>query len=650
MKKNLLFTTLFVLVFIAGQAQSRRLIDSLKHNLTITTEDTSRVLILAGLCYDYGGVNPDSSRIYGEQSLALAKKINFSRGEALALTYLGRHYAGQNNPATSLKLLYDALQIEQTYQYPAETALSLNFIGGIYNGLQDYSSAKYYLKKAEGISRGTKLFWQLALDLNIATAYKDLNQIDSALIYIQKSANELNTSPIAANSRPYYLRLYGEIQFKLGNQQVALDSLRKSLLLSNSHAGIAGIDNVIAEVFKEMNKPDSAILYAKHALAESQIISDKAEILKATELLSGLYESKDLRTALDYQKSAYSLSNELFGIKKIQGMQKIITDEQQGQRKIEIERTAYQNRIRQYTLLAGLVILLLIAFFVYRNYLREKKAKNLLREKNEIIEQTLSNLKATQKQLIQSEKMASLGELTAGIAHEIQNPLNFVNNFSDVNKELLTEMKEEIDNGNIDEVKLIANDVIENEQKINHHGKRADAIVKGMLQHSRVSTGQKEPTDINALADEYLRLSYHGLRAKDKSFNVEMKRDFDGSIGKINIIPQDIGRVLLNLFNNAFYAVNQQKTRNPDSFKPTVSVSTKKSENSVLITVSDNGNGIPQKVIDKIFQPFFTTKPTGEGTGLGLSLAYDIVKAHGGELKVETKENEGSEFVIQLPL
>jgi two-component system, NtrC family, sensor kinase len=265
------------------------------------------------------------------------------------------------------------------------------------------------------------------------------------------------------------------------------------------------------------------------------------------------------------------------------------------------------------------------------------------------IRTTLDNLKSTQSQLIQSEKMASLGELTAGIAHEIQNPLNFVNNFSDVNQELLQELKEEVDKGNIEEVKAIADDVIGNEQKINHHGKRADAIVKGMLQHSRKTSGQKEPTDINALADEYLRLSYHGLRAKDKTFNAEMKTDFDGTIGKINLIPQDIGRVLLNLFNNAFYAVNEQKTRNSESYKPTVSVTTMKCDDKVQIIVKDNGNGIPQNIVEKIFQPFFTTKPTGEGTGLGLSLAYDIIKVHGGSLKVESKEGEGSEFIIQLP-
>ncbi|HEY5463045.1 MAG TPA: ATP-binding protein [Hanamia sp.] len=266
------------------------------------------------------------------------------------------------------------------------------------------------------------------------------------------------------------------------------------------------------------------------------------------------------------------------------------------------------------------------------------------------IRTTLDNLKSTQKQLIQSEKMASLGELTAGIAHEIQNPLNFVNNFSEVNRELIAEMREEIAKGNYDEVNTLAKDVEENEEKINHHGKRAGDIVKGMLQHSRSSTGVKEPTDINALVDEYLRLSYHGLRAKDKEFNATMKVDFDKTIGKINIIPQDIGRVLLNLYNNAFYAVNQQKSQNLISYEPTVSVTTKKTDNHVIITVSDNGNGIPKNIVDKIFQPFFTTKPTGSGTGLGLSLSYDIVKAHGGEIKVETEEGVGSEFIIQLPI
>lgn len=273
-----------------------------------------------------------------------------------------------------------------------------------------------------------------------------------------------------------------------------------------------------------------------------------------------------------------------------------------------------------------------------------------LKVEKEKAEVTLAELKSTQSQLIQSEKMASLGELTAGIAHEIQNPLNFVNNFSDVNTELIDEITEAIDAGNFTEAKELMSSIRENEVKIKYHGHRAEAIVKSMLQHSRVSTGQMEPIDINALAEEYLRLSYHGLRAKDKFFNATMETDFDPAVGKININQQDIGRVLLNLYNNAFYVVSEKKKQHPDGYEPTISVSTKRVGDKALISIKDNGNGISQKVIDKIFQPFFTTKPAGQGTGLGLSMSYDIIKAHKGELKVNNQEGEGAEFVILLPI
>jgi signal transduction histidine kinase len=246
--------------------------------------------------------------------------------------------------------------------------------------------------------------------------------------------------------------------------------------------------------------------------------------------------------------------------------------------------------------------------------------------------------------------MASLGELTAGIAHEILNPLNFVNNFSDVNTELLNELENEAEKGNIGDIRSIAKNIRENEKKINHHGKRADAIVKGMLQHSRTTSGQKESTDFNALCKEYLRLAYHGLRAKEKSFNARLETHFDDNIGRINIVPQDIGRVILNLVNNAFYDVNQKARPQAVNYEPLVIISSIKVQDKVEIRIKDNGNGIPQNILDKIFQPFFTTKPTGQGTGLGLSLAYDIVKAHGGEIKVESKEGDGSEFIIQLPI
>jgi len=293
-------------------------------------------------------------------------------------------------------------------------------------------------------------------------------------------------------------------------------------------------------------------------------------------------------------------------------------------------------------------VFLILAIILYRNNLNKQKANALLQEQKKEIQTTLTELKSTQAQLVQREKMASLGELTAGIAHEIQNPLNFINNFSEVNRELIDELEQEVDKGNLEEVKAIANDIKENEQKINHHGKRAEGIVKGMLQHSRTSSGVKESTDINKLADEYLRLAYHGLRAKDKSFNATLETNYDETIGNINIIPQDIGRVILNLITNALYVVNEKKKNSDESYEPTVAISTRTVAGNVEIIIKDNGVGIPQDALDKIYQPFFTTKPTGQGTGLGLSIAYDIVKAHGGELKVESKRGEGALFTISF--
>lgn len=277
--------------------------------------------------------------------------------------------------------------------------------------------------------------------------------------------------------------------------------------------------------------------------------------------------------------------------------------------------------------------------------------RKAVEESNDALQKSLEELKAAQQQLIQSEKMASLGELTAGIAHEIQNPLNFVNNFSDVSIELLDEMKLELEKGNTEDAKEIAKDVIQNLEKILHHGKRADSIVKGMLQHSRSGSGEKELTDLNNLADECLRLSYHGMRAKDKSFNAKTEMLFDASLPGVKVVSQEIGRVLLNLFTNSFYSVMQKKKNAGSSYEPVVSAKTMNEGSKVKIVVEDNGTGIPQRVIDKIFQPFFTTKPTGEGTGLGLSMSYEIItKGHNGELQVETKEGEFARFTIILPI
>ena len=317
-----------------------------------------------------------------------------------------------------------------------------------------------------------------------------------------------------------------------------------------------------------------------------------------------------------------------------------------------------ENRLRTYILSGGLGVLLLLAIIFWRNSNQRKKANHLLsKQKHEIEEQrdqtnkALAELQQTQSQLIQREKMASLGELTAGIAHEIQNPLNFVNNFSEVSVELLDEMDEELDKGDIQEAKTIGADLKQSLEKIKHHGKRADFIVKGMLEHSRTNTGEKQLTDMNVLCDEFLKLSYHGLRAKDKSFNAEMITLFDPNLPKVNVSQQDMGRVMLNLFNNAFYAVNQKKKTAGADYKPEVSVTTSAENGQVVIRVKDNGAGIPDAIKEKIMQPFFTTKPTGEGTGLGLSLTYDmIVKGHGGNITVDTVEGEAAEFTIYLPV
>ncbi|HEY4967783.1 MAG TPA: ATP-binding protein, partial [Puia sp.] len=342
-------------------------------------------------------------------------------------------------------------------------------------------------------------------------------------------------------------------------------------------------------------------------------------------------------------------NDSLFNKQKATAIQNLTFNEELRQREMETARIQYKNQVKLYAVFALSAVFLLIGVILYRNNKVTQKANVLLQQQKEKVESTLKALKSTQSQLIQSEKMAFLGELTAGIAHEIQNPLNFVNNFSELNTELIDELQSELKSGNANEAFTISDNIRDNEQKINHHGKRADAIVKSMLQHSMLNSGKKELTDINDMADEYQRLAYHGLRAKEKTFNVKLKTNYDESIGKVSIISQDIGRVLLNLYNNAFYAVAEKMKQHPEGYEPTVSVSTRKTGSKVEIRVKDNGNGIPQKVIDKIFQPFFTTKPTGQGTGLGLSLSYDIVKAHGGEIRVDSKEGAFTEFLVQIP-
>lgn len=361
-------------------------------------------------------------------------------------------------------------------------------------------------------------------------------------------------------------------------------------------------------------------------------------------------------SAYYYLRLSVTLKDSLYNTDKIRQIQILGFNESVRRQQLEQQareaKKNFESRVKIYGLIAAMAVFIILVIVQYRNNRQKQKANTLLTSQKQEIETTLHELKNTQAQLIQSEKMASLGELTAGIAHEIQNPLNFVNNFSEVSEELIEELKSELATGNKQSANDIADDLKQNLEKINFHGRRADSIVKGMLQHSRRSTGEKELTDINALADEYLKLAYHGLRAKDKSFNAILNTSYDNSIGKIKIIPQDVGRVLLNLYNNAFYAVSEKKNASPtvapNHYEPTVSVSTKKEGEKIIIRIADNGNGIPQHIADKIFQPFFTTKPTGQGTGLGLSLAYDIIKAHGGEIKAAANPAGGAVFVITL--
>ncbi len=535
----------------------------------------------------------------------------------------------------------------------------IGVVGASYAAWGNDAKANYYLKEIlpqhifykDSANVSYCLFPLIELNTKLKNFGQALNYADEAIRYSNKNANDA-TYAIAINKKAL---IYLEMQ----KPELALPYLLEVKSLINrfhfqifSVAGYLESDFAFYKYYKEKNDNKNAAAYLIAAYNKAVLGDDKSSQLQYLKELGFFYQPTQPALAMQYMVKYFELNkiiedgNNTLKVAQYENEEK---DIEQNQRinTLKQERAVQAATIKQRNIILWISLgaILLIAcsvIFLYRQLTINKKV--------------LKSLRKTQRQLIQSEKMASLGELTAGIAHEIQNPLNFVNNFSEINKELVDELQTEIKTGNMEEAISIANDIKENSEKINHHGKRAGDIVKGMLQHSQSSTGKKEPTDINALCDEYLRLSYHGLRAQDKSFNADFKTDFDNSIGKINIVPQDIGRVMLNLFNNAFYAVNE-KLKNQNSqrksegsvYVPIVQIVTKKLQDKIEIRVSDNGNGIPQNIVDKIFQPFFTTKPTGQGTGLGLSLSYDIVKAHGGEIKVESKAGEGSTFIIQLP-
>ena len=640
-------------LFFYSNGQDPRVLDSLKQLLAKTGQDTNRVKLLMQIGNEYFFTRPDTSRLISEKALALSRELHYVRGVVDNLNELAEAVRFLGNYPLALKLNFEALQMNREMKDINGEARTMSFIGITYLEFREYRLGLEYLLSANKLDKETHNQLMETFNLTtIANAY-DLLKIPDSALYYSKLSNETYKGLTHGPLRSLILTRMGNAYLGLGKKDSALAYYQVALANSikvNEKVNLSKIQRKIAEIFDLTRQYDSSLYYARQSFLNGQLLIQRFELLETSELLTRLfYHGKNMDSAFYYQDVAKAMTDSLYGPQKFKELQLLMLQEQQRQQEIQQEQERYKNNTKMIGLWSAIGVFFIIAFLLYRNNRHKQKANAQLQSQKEKIQNTLSELKATQSQLIQSEKMASLGELTAGIAHEIQNPLNFVNNFSEINKELVTEIKAAIAKENMSEVKTIAEDIEANEEKINHHGKRADAIVKGMLQHSRSNSGQKEPTDINGLVDEYLRLDYHGLRAKDKSFNADFKTDFDNNIGKVNIIPQDIGRVVLNLINNAFYAVDEKKKQNQNGYEPTVSVNTKKNNGKIEISVKDNGNGIPQKVLDKIFQPFFTTKPTGQGTGLGLSLSYDIIKAHGGDLKVETKEGEFAQFSIHLP-
>jgi signal transduction histidine kinase len=644
MKIRFFFLAIFFLLgYSIGFSQKSSVIDSLKKQLVQSKSDTRRVNILVDLCSQYRQGNTDSSVQYGLMALDLAKSLQDVQGQIEAQGFLSITEEQLGNLSQAFQMAFTSLEMAKENHLEKFAGPAYNALGETCIILKDYNRALSYLKKEKSIAMEQGSLESLAYShYDLGVAYTGLNILDSA----QTSENEA-TKYFKALKRdePLVLLALGDIELKKKNLNEALNFYLNSLKISipnGEHRATAYAYNKLAYYYYGQNNIPSSTDYALKCIDESRIVSQRNTLLESASLLSQIYEPTNPSQSLYYLKIADTYKSWLFGASNIQTIQSVINQEVENQRKAESDKIAYRNRVIQWAFIGGLLVMLLIALILYRNARQKQKT-------NALLESTLKDLQSRQSQLIQSEKMASLWELTAGIAHEIQNPLNFVNNFSDLNQELLAEMLEEIRKGNFDEVEPLALDITQNEAKIQNNGKRADAIIKGMLQHSQRGDGKKESIDLNALADEYLRLAYHGLRAKDKDFNVFLKTDLEPGLGKVNIIPQDIGRVLLNLYNNAFYSVHQKKKISGDGFEPLVSVITRKGNNQVFIHVQDNGLGVPAKIIDKIFQPFYTTKPTGQGTGLGLSLSYDMVKAHGGEILVESREGHSCEFIVRFP-
>ena len=625
-------------------------IDSLKRVLTKSRQDTSQVMTLTRLSTGYSYYSTDTSIKLAQQALRLARRLNFAKGESRALEAISLTMRVNGDFPQALGYALKALAIAQTRHEPAELAWRINMIGLIYFDMGEPQKALHYFQQAKQIFDVISRIDGIVNGLNnITDAYISLGLLDSARFVNRQAQQAIKLIPKDLPRRMALANNSGRLAGLGGNQAEALGFYQQAISFAvrdNNIRVLSTTQLYIAEVYNQLHQLDSSLHYAQLALANGQRLDFKSNTLKISNFLAQLYTSLHKPdSALHYLELARVANDSLFGVKKFQQLQLLVLQEQQRQQEQQVAQQAFRSNVKLVSVLAGLIALVLLTFIQYRNN-RHKHRVNLELAKS------LTDLRTTQAQLIQKEKMASLGELTAGIAHEIQNPLNFVNNFSEVSSELVAELKEEAQAGRTDDVLALADDLEQNLEKITLHGQRASGIVKGMLEHARTTTGKRQPTDLNALCEEYMRLAYHGFRAKDKDFNAELKTNFDPDLGLVEVVPQEMGRVLLNLFNNAFYALNQRRsdTGSNETYKPSVWVSTHQEEGQIVIGVKDNGTGMPESVRQKIFQPFFTTKPTGAGTGLGLSLSYDIVtKGHNGTLAVSSQEGQGTEFSITLP-
>ncbi|GAB4028646.1 tetratricopeptide repeat-containing sensor histidine kinase [Spirosoma gilvum] len=639
--------------------------DSLQRLLTQPIADTTRIQVLDQLSRSLMYSKPFVAMQHAQEGLTLARKVGFKRGEARILNRIGTIFRLTGNYDRSLEAHLASVEVAETNRDADALARTYNNMGNLYSEQKNSPKAiAYYQKTSALASQLANLNLKRIALSNIGSEYAVLNKFDSALVYTRiayRDALQLKAQDIQIE-----LMILAYIYKRMNRSGLALTYYRKSIPTSLALKNDRTLSQTyleMAEVFRADHQADSAIVYARKSLQLAQSANMLNTILKASTLLSEMYDTPEPRQALAYLKIAGAAKDSLENAEKIKNFQNIEFNQKMRQEDAKRLEETYRTRILMYLLASGVGAFMIIALILLRNNRHKQKANRLLQHQRDEInaerqkaETALMKLKATQTQLIQREKMASLGELTTGIAHEIQNPLNFVKNFSEVSTELIDELKEEAQAGHANDVLAIADDLAQNLQKITHHGDRAAAIVKGMLEHSRTSTGEHQATNLNALADEYLRLAYQGFRAKDKAgsadqFNCELTTEFDATLGVVDVVPQEIGRVLLNLYNNGFYAVQQKQKLAPVAYRPVIKVTTTRTNDKVAIRVQDNGMGISDSVKTKIFQPFFTTKPTGEGTGLGLSLSYDIVtNGHGGSLLVESQEGEGAAFIIELPL